>query len=140
MSAASNKDRMIQFLKLINTLDSAIAHDLISPDIQLQTPIRKEPFCGPEGYIELLSYLRKSFSDIQWTLDEMIAEGDAVACRFTVRGTHTGDFMGFSATNRPIKYNAMNIYHFTDGKIVSEFALPDIMSVLFQIDGIPIEK
>jgi hypothetical protein len=50
------------------------------------------------------------FPDIQWTLDEMIAEGDKVAARFTMWGTHQGAFFGVPPSGKKIEVKAMNFY------------------------------
>jgi len=46
------------------------------------------------GYLAILGMMRGGFPDIQWTLEETIAEGDKVAARFTMPGTHQGTFFG----------------------------------------------
>jgi hypothetical protein len=47
--------------------------------------------CAPQlAYLAIIGMLRDGFPDIQWTLEEMIAEGDKVAARFTMRGTRRG--------------------------------------------------
>ena len=137
MSTTANRALLEKFVTFINTLDEQLAEELVSPEIELHTPLRPEPYRGPWGYIELVSVLRQSFPDIRWTLEEAIAEGDKVACRFTARGTHRGVFMGVAPTGRPVQYEAMNIYTFRDGKLTDEFALPNLLSALIQIGGLP---
>ena len=53
---------------------------------------------GPDGYLAMIGMMRSGFPDIQWTLEEMIAEDDMVAARFTMRGTHRGTFFGVPPT------------------------------------------
>jgi steroid delta-isomerase-like uncharacterized protein len=62
--------------------------------------------------------MRAGFPDIQWVLEEMIAEDDKVAARFTMRGTHRGPFYGVPPTGKSIDVQAMNFYRFDGGKIV----------------------
>ena len=52
--------------------------------------------------------MRGGFPDIQWTLEEIVAEGDKVAARFTMRGTHRGTFFGVPPTGKTISVQAMN--------------------------------
>lgn len=54
--------------------------------------------------------MRGGFPDIQWTLEEMVAEGDKVAARFIMRGTHRGTFFGVPPTGKTIAVQAMNFY------------------------------
>jgi steroid delta-isomerase-like uncharacterized protein len=81
--------------------------------------------------------MRSGFPDIQWTLEELIAEGDKVAARFTMRGTHQGTFFGVPPTGKKITVQALNIYRFADGQIVEERGQPDLLELLKQIGAIP---
>jgi predicted ester cyclase len=63
---------------------------------------------GPTGYLAVIAMMRGGFPDIQWTLEEMIAEEDKVAARFTMRGTHDGAFFGVPPTGEKIAVQAMN--------------------------------
>jgi predicted ester cyclase len=58
-----------------------------------------------------------TFSDIHVTIDELIAEGDSVAVRFTAHLTHTGPGLGFAATNKRTVLTGGTIAHIRDGKI-----------------------
>ncbi|WP_339503442.1 ester cyclase [Pseudomonas silesiensis] len=81
--------------------------------------------------------MSSGFPDIQWTLDETIAEDDKIAARFTMRGTHQGAFFGVPATGTKIAVQALNIYKFAKGKIVEERGQPDLMGLMQQIGALP---
>jgi steroid delta-isomerase-like uncharacterized protein len=81
--------------------------------------------------------MRSGSPDIQWTLEEMVAEGDRVAARFMMRGTHHGVFFGVPPTGRPINVQAMNFYRFADGQITEERGQPDLLDLLRQIGALP---
>jgi steroid delta-isomerase-like uncharacterized protein len=70
--------------------------------------------------MQILVIMRSAFPDINWTLQETIAEGDKVVAWFETRGTHQGAFMGVPASGKQICITALNIYRFEDGKIVEE--------------------
>lgn len=133
----SNKQLMPNFVEFINTASEKLAAELVSPDAVFHVPGRPEPVRGPAGYLEIISMMRGGFPDIQWTLEEMIAEGDMVAARFTLRGTHQGAFFGVPATGKQIEAQAMNFYRFTGGKIVEERGQPDLLGLMQQIGAIP---
>ena len=94
MSIETNKHIMQRFTEFINTASEKLAVELISPNAVFHVPGRPEPLRGPAGYLEIIGLMRGGFPDIQWTLEEMIAESDKVAARFTMRGTHQGAFFG----------------------------------------------
>src|SRR6185369_14566943 len=88
----TNRQFMARFVEFINTADPRLATELVSPDAVFHVPGRAEPVHGPQGYLEIIGMMRGGFPDIQWTIEEMIAEDDNVAARFTMRGTHHGNF------------------------------------------------
>ena len=93
---------------------------------------------GPSGYLTIIAMMRAGFPDIQWTLEELIAEGDKVAARFTMRGTHQGTFFGVPSSGKTIEVKAMNFYRIADGQIVEEHGQPDLLGLLQQIGAAPI--
>jgi steroid delta-isomerase-like uncharacterized protein len=80
--------------------------------------------------------MRGGFPDIQWTLEEIIAEDDKIAARFTMRGTHHGPFLGVEPTGKSITVRAVNFYRLADGKFVEERGQPDLLSLLQQIGAV----
>ena len=55
---------------------------------------------GPGGVRQLVMNVRRAFPDLVETIDDLVAEGDRVALRLTLRGTHGGPFRGVEATGR----------------------------------------
>jgi len=128
---------MIRFTEFINTASETLAAELISPDAIFHVPGRSEPMRGPAGYLAIIQMMRGGFPDIQWTLEEMVAEGDKVAARFIMRGTHLGTFFGTPSTGKTIAVQALNIYRLSHGQIVEETGQPDLLGLLQQIGAIP---
>ena len=137
MTPEMNKRAMLRFTEFINTASEKLADELISPNAVFHVPGRPEPMRGPAGYLEIIAMMRGGFPDIQWTLEELIAEGDMVAARFTMRGTQRGVFFGVPASGKAIKVQAMNFYRWSGGRIVEERGQPDLLSLLQQIGAVP---
>ena len=137
MTAETNKIVMHRFLEFINTASEMLAQELISPDAIFHVPGHPEPMRGPAGYLAIIGMMRGGFPDIQWTLEEMVAEGDKVAARFTMRGTHRGTFFGVPPTEKTIAVQAMNIYRLSGGQFVEEHGQPDMLGLLQQIGAVP---
>lgn len=78
-----------------------------------------------------------AFPDLELTIEEMVAEGDAVAIRWTARGTHGGPLMGIPATGRYVTITNIELHHIADGQIRYIFAMPDTMSLLQQLNVLP---
>ena len=78
-----------------------------------------------------------AFPDLRVAIDDIIAEGDRVAARATMTGTHQGAFMGVPATGRSIRVQAIDIVRIADGRIVEYWAQGDMLGLLQQLGAIP---
>lgn len=75
--------------------------------------------------------MREGFSDVRWKLDEMVADEDKVAVRWTLTATHDGNFLGLEPTGTKIKTTVMNFYYFNkDGKIINDIAAEGMIGIL----------
>ncbi len=137
MTIEQNKLVMKNFVDFINTANPDLADELIDPGATFYVPGRPEPVKGPAGYLGIIAMMRGGFPDIQWTLEELISEGNNIAARFTMRGTHEGSFFGVPATGAKISVQALNIYRLRDGKIVEEYGQPDLLGLMGQIGALP---
>ena len=137
MSAETNKAVMHRFLEFINTASEKLAEELISPEAIFHVPGRAEPMRGPAGYLAVIGMMRGGFPDIQWTLEEIIAEDDKVAARFMMRGTHHGSFFGVPPTGKTIAVQALNFYRLSGGQFIEEHGQPDLLGLLRQIGAAP---
>jgi steroid delta-isomerase-like uncharacterized protein len=75
----------------------------------------------------------ESSSDLTFTENWMIAEGDKVAVCFTAKGTHDGPFQGFPATGKRYELSAMTVWRFVDGKIAEEWLFFDELDLYRQL-------
>jgi steroid delta-isomerase-like uncharacterized protein len=137
MSAESNKLLMSRFVEFINTANEVLAEELVDANAIFHAPVSPDPFIGPQGYMKILGMMRSGFPDIQWTLEEMVAENDTVAARFIMRGTHQATFFGVPASGKKVQVQAVNFYRFSNGKIVEERGQPDLLALLQQIGAVP---
>lgn len=126
-----NKELMKKFETMINTADTELAEELVASDAPFYTPASPEPLYGGKGYLSVVHWMRSGFSDVQWKLEEMIADEDKVAVRWTLTGTNDGEFLGVKATGKKIKTSVMNFYYFNkDGKITNDIAAEGMIGIL----------
>ena len=137
MTVENSKIVMNRFVEFINTANENLAKQIISPDAVFYVPGSPEPMRGPDGYLAIVGMMRSGFPDIQWTLEEMVAEGDRVAARYRMRGTHQGVFFGVPPTGKTIIVQSMAFYQLSGGQFIKEHGLPDMLSLLQQIGAIP---
>ncbi len=90
-----------------------------------------------EGFKQMGVMFRSAISDMEVVVEDVIAEGDRVVDRITVRGTHTGELMGVPASGKRFEIEEVHIARIADGKIVERWSHADMLGLLQQIGGIP---
>ena len=108
-------------------LDQIVAEDYVGPDDQR----------GPSGFAATIQGLRQGFPDIQWTIEDLVAEDDKVSIRWSWQGTHLGTFRGNPASGKRVTNSAIAIYQFRDGQIVHVWMQTDRLGFLQQIGLVP---
>ena len=130
-SITENKNKMKLFEKMINSADDKLADELIDANASFYTPASPDPLYGGQGYLSVVHWMRKGFSDVQWQLDEMVAEGNIVAVKWTCSGTHDGEFLGTEPTGNSFSTSVMNFYYFNEqGKIINDVAAEGRIGIL----------
>jgi steroid delta-isomerase-like uncharacterized protein len=77
------------------------------------------------------------YPDMQFPVEDLFAEGDRCACRYRCRGTHTGTFMGVSATGKLVDISATCVSRVQNGKLVEAWEEADLLGLLQQIGAAP---
>src|SRR5438105_1913989 len=93
----------------------AVADEIIAPEFFDHTnpPDMQH---GIEGHKAIVTLFRQSFPDLAWAIEDMVAEGDRVVVRTTMRGTHGGDFFGIPATGRRVTMGGIHVLRIAGGK------------------------
>ena len=108
--------------------DDGVAHGL-SEDVN-------HPITGPKEFKPFHQTFRGAFPDITVNVEDMIAEGDKVVARCTVRGKHAGNHLGIAASQAPVDFTGIAIVRISDGKIVEAWNNFDFMRMNRQIGAI----
>ena len=131
-----NKISIERFKDCINTNDKILAAQLIDDNAEFAGLTSTEKLYGGTGYLSVVEFMRKSFSDIHWEIVDTAAEGNKVAVSWICSGTHDGEFMGIPATGKKFSFSCMNFYYFNDeGKIINDVAAKGLAG-LFEALGI----
>ena len=88
---------------------------------------------GPAEFKVFHATFRGAFPDVRVQMDELIAEGDRVAYRFTATGTHRGGDLGFPATGRQVRFLGMGSVRIVNGRIVEGWNVLDQLGMLTQL-------
>lgn len=138
-TSKENKDLVCRFVTALDRhdLDGAIA--LVSEDCVNHSAIPEAQ--GAAGLRTIFSKFWKAVPDQRLAYEDLIAEGDRVACRVKVRGTQTGPFemtrLSLPATGREFSTEQIHVYRIAGGKIVEHWAGRDDIGMLRQLGHLP---
>jgi len=136
MSAEQHKRLLQRWVEVAwNSGNLAIADEVYSADYLLHDPAG--PIQGTEALKQFLTVFRTGYPDIHATIEEMIAEGDKVVWRYTVRGTHLGEFMGIAPTGKSITLTGILISRFVGDMVVEDWNNYDALGMMQQLGVIP---
>jgi len=137
MSTEDNKRTAQAFMDSFNRMDMTGLESRVSDAVVNHTLPPGMP-SGKEGWKMLASVFWAGFPDMQVTIDDVIAEGDKVAYRWTARGTQTGEIMGIPPTSRSVILTGITIDRYdTESKIVEHWESYDQLGMLQQLGVIP---
>ena len=136
MAAEENKALVRRFVEEFwNGGNTAAADELMAIDAEIHMPTGE--LVDLDGLKGFAGAFRGSFPDWHSTFEELIAEGDRVAERWTGRGTHRGELQGIAPTDRRVEVPGSVFYRIVDGKIVEFRGQLDMMGMMQQLGAIP---
>ena len=137
MSVEHNK-HLVQhtFAELFSGGDLALADALVGADFFTHEVPPGAPR-GPAVLRQMATMLRTAFPDIRYTTEEVIGEGDKGVVRTTLRGTHTGPFMGLAPTGQRVEQAQIHIVRFAVLKAVDHLVVRDDLGLLRLVGVFP---
>lgn len=120
----------------LNTGDVAVAERIIAADFVDHTnpPGLQHGLAGHRGIVDIF---HAAFPDVRWTIDDMVAEGDRVAMRLTMTGTHRGEFFGIPPTGRRVEVGGTHIVRIQDDRVAEHWGHNDDLGLMRQLGAIP---
>jgi len=135
MSASSNVNKAVVRACFENAsrgnfdaLDDILTQDYV---------LHPEEVRGADGLQEMVEGYRNALSGLEVDIEHQFSDGDYVATRGTVRGTHEGELMGTAPTGRSVAISVLTISRCENGRIAEEWELVDTVSLLRQIGALP---
>ena len=138
----SNKKLIKRFVEeLWNQRKLAVADDIFDNEcytIQLRSgePPIQEPR-GPEVIKAHVKEWLAGFPDLQFIIEQMIAEGDRVSSLLLMEGTHTGQWLGIPPSGKRISIRMMTIHRIQNGKIVADWVIVESLGLFQQLGILP---
>jgi predicted ester cyclase len=121
-----NKAIARRVYEIISTGDFGRAREIVDEDAPDNELLPDDP---PAKLIytfeETFSEARAAFPDLSVTVENVVAEGDRVATRVIMRGTHQGELQGIAPTGKRVEVRAMDMFRISEGKVVEHWGHAD---------------
>jgi steroid delta-isomerase-like uncharacterized protein len=138
MSAEESKATMRRyFLDAFEQGNIDLLDELLAPDYVNHTPATPDLPTGPEGVKGVVTMFRSAMPDLRVLIEDMIAEGDKVATRYTLEGTHEGELFGVPPTGQRLSIESITVERVSDGKIREHWRVTDELGMMQQLGAIP---
>ena len=132
MSVKDNKEKVCRIVdEALNKGELDVVDEVLDANYVYHVPGNE--VIGPDGFKLYASMMRAALPDLHITIDAMVAEGDMVASRFTVTGTHQGNFMGVAPTGKKVTISEAVFIRFENGKEVEAWPYADTLSIYQQL-------
>ena len=123
------------FDEIINGGNLDAADELMAEDFLDHGPMGDMQ--GREAFKGLVGQYQAAVPDLHCEVDHLIQEGDTVGWVVRTTGTHTGDQLGFPATNKSFETLSANIGRMRDGRAVEHWAEQGMFPMLMQLGVLP---
>lgn len=129
-----NKDVLRRlYNEFVNHGNVKAVEEIVSPDFVSDT----NELRGIDAVKAIVLPLRVAFPDLRHTIDDLVAEGDRVAVRWTMEAAHRAPFLGIPATGKRVTLRAISIYRFQDGRVTELWAQVDRLGLMQQLGAVP---
>ena len=136
MSTEENKTLVRRYVEAIHKGNTDEGEELIAPDFAFHVSSTPGPL-NREAFRQLFTGFLIAFPDLAVTNEELIAEGNKVAGRWTTRGIHQGELQGVPPTGKQVTITSMDINRINGGKIAERWHEYDALGMMQQLGVIP---
>jgi steroid delta-isomerase-like uncharacterized protein len=135
MSVQEHQTTVRRWIEAWNTQDLDAVEDLVVAEF-VRHDANLPEVVGPAAQRDFMLGVFGAFPDIQFELQQFIAQGDLAVAHMRVRGTHRGEFLGISATGRTIAIQSVETFRLADGKVAEQWVLMDALGLLQQLGAV----
>lgn len=131
-TSEANKELVRRYLDAFNDRDRETMSELLADDVVEHGAYEK--LRGVEDILSFLDAHFERFPDYTGTAKAMVAEDDEVVVRYSVRGTHTGEYEDLEPTGHTVEWTGMAMYRVEDGEIGEIWLEEDRLGLLEQLE------
>ena len=140
MSAEEGKAIVRRFWSVWEEGNIDLVDELLAPDYTNHTPASPDQPTGPEGVKGVVAMFRSAMPDLKVIVEDMIAEGDKVAVRYTLEGTHEGELFGVPPTGQRLSIKSISVERVSAGKVREHWRVTDSLDMMQQLGVIPVPE
>lgn len=131
-----NREVIHRFYRAVNAKDRDVFYEIVHPEFVNHGGASGD-IVGPKALVESLDPFYAAMPDWHVSEDFVVAEGDRVASRGTISGTHEGSFMGIPPTGKKVSWSGIIIYRLDDGMVIERWQDFDALGMLTQMGVVP---
>jgi steroid delta-isomerase-like uncharacterized protein len=131
-TSEENKELVRRYLYAFNEQDRETLSEVLAEDV-----IEHGAYEELHGFEEIADFLDahfETFPDYSGSTETMVAEADTVTVRYTVKGTHTGEYRDVEPTGRTVEWTGIGMYRIEDGEIAEIWLEEDRLGLLQQLE------
>lgn len=116
--------------------EMGVVDEVLASDYVLHTPAAPEPIRGRDGFKEYKRTLRRAFPDLSVTVEDRVVGEEAVVDRYTMRGTHEGEFQGIAPTGTEVAFTGLIVHYLADGEVTENVVEFDVFGLMRQLGAV----
>lgn len=124
--------------EVFNRRDLDAVDELFTDDYVLHDPASPEEIRGRSGFKAYVRRFHDAFPDLEVEQVDQLVDGDRVATRFVIRGTHEGELAGVAPTGSTVTVDGTIISRIDGDRIAEEWTVVDVLGLLQQLDAVRI--
>jgi steroid delta-isomerase-like uncharacterized protein len=125
------------FAELWNNGKLSVADEIFTPNYEHHDSSTPDFGHGPDSEKKRATLYRTAFPDLHLTIEDVIAEGEAVMTRWSCRGTHKGDLNGIAPTGKQFAISGVTVARVSNGKIAEGYVNWDALGLMQQLGVVP---
>jgi steroid delta-isomerase-like uncharacterized protein len=137
MSTEENKAIVRRFWGVWEEGNIDLVDELLAPDYVNHTPATPDQPTGPEGVKGVVAMFRSAMPDLRVIIEDTIAEGDKVAVRYTLEGTHEGELFGVPPTGKRLSIQSIAVERVSEGRIRDHWRVTESLDMMQQLGVVP---
>lgn len=125
------------FVDMIGKADWSVADEILSPDVVMHHPSSPAPVSGKASVTGFLNAFRAGFPDMNMQVENAFGDGEQIAVRWKMSGTHTADLFGIPPSGKSVTVKGISVLRIANGVVVEDWVAEDSLGLMVQLGLVP---